>query len=315
MSIPRNVERQLAEAEALNAAAQAAAAQAAAGQPTVITDASQLLSQPPAPPQDPSPPPPPAPTPPTPPAPPPVDWEQKFKTLQGKYNAELPALRNEVQQLRRAQAPAPTPPAPTPAPKPTMDPKDIESFGAEMIEMVGRYAQQVAQQLNDKFEARIVAIEERINGVGQKAEVAREQAFFAVLAELVPDWEQVNIDDRWLAWLAEVDSFSGIVRQELLNNAQHNADARRAAAIFNAFKAQFAAPAPVSPPPAQLQPSTSGGSNQAPALEPPKPILTQAFVNKFYMDRDVHHRYRGREAEAQRIELEINLAAREGRIR
>jgi hypothetical protein len=229
------------------------------------------------------------------------------------FNAQVPALQAEVNRLKQtAPKPASEPPA-APA-KPTPDAKDIEAFGAEMVEMAVRYAQKAVEMSEARLDTRIRALEDKVNGVGQQAEVVREQQFFAVLAELVPDWEAINADDRWLMWLNEIDAFSGARRQDLLNHAQQTGEARRAAAIFKAFKDTLPkprAPEPVTP---QVQPASTGAATPVPVAPAAKPILSQKFVQKFFADRDVHQRYRGREAEAAQIEHEINLAAAEGRI-
>lgn len=312
MAIPKNVERQLAEAEALHQAA----LQATPGpDPTVITDASQLTQAAPPPVAPPAPP-----TPPAPPAPPAVDWEQRFKTVQGMYNAEVPslkaqnrtmesdltALKEQVRVLTQA-AQAAKPPERTP-----VDPKDIESFGTEMIEMVHRQAQAAHKALRDEFSARINALEEAVTGVSKKTTTTIENQFYASLRQMVPDWQQINADERWLAWLSEVDPTFGLPRQAALDHAHQTSDAGRVAALFNQFKAAHTPPKQESLE-SQVAPVSTGSAAPPAAAPAAKPRLSQKFVQQFYTDL-ARDRYKGREAEAARIEQEINLAAAEGRI-
>lgn len=312
MATPKIVERQLAEADAL----QQALIQATPGpDATIVTSASQLQE----PPAQPTPVAPPAT--PAPPAQPSVDWERKFKTMQGMYNTDVPALKaqnltmqsdvtalkEQVRVLTQAAQQATKP-----AERPPVDPKDIESFGADLIDMVQRQAQNAHKALRDEFSSRIAALEQAVNGVSQKAATSAENQFYATLRSLVPDWQQINTDERWLQWLSEVDPTFGLPRQAALDHAHQTGDPGRVAALFSQFKAALTPPKKESLE-SQVTPVGTGSAEppaQAPAA---RPRISEKFVRQFY--RDVaQNRYVGREAEAQRIEQEINLAAAEGRI-
>lgn len=315
MALPKTVERQLAQAEALQQSMQDAAAQP----PTdVLDNASQLPQAAPAPAAEVQP------APPAPPAPPPehtVNWEQKFKTIQGMYNAEIPrlqaqnrtyesdltSLKEQVRVLTTAAQQA-TKPKDTQA----VDPKDIEAFGADLIDMVRRQAAASHASLRDEFAQRISALEESVNGVSQKAAASQESQFYATLRSMVPDWQQINVDERWLAWLSEEDPTFGLPRQAALDRAHHTGDAGRVAALFTQFKNSLPKPRQESLD-NQVAPTGSGNPAPTPPVEAPRQRISQKFVQSFY--RDVaQNKYHGREAEAARIENEINLAAAEGRI-
>lgn len=322
MPVPRTVQRQLEQAESLQKA-QADAIAATSG--SVVENAQQLLEEPP-----PAPPPPseqpPAPAPAT---PPPENWEQRFKTIQGMYNAEVPtlraqvktqeselnALKEQVRVLTQAAAKA----KPEDKPKPQVDPKDVESFGADMIDMVQRYAQQVytqlAEQLSNQsaqFEERIRKLEEAVMGVRQTTETTLQNQFYATLEQLVPDWKTVNASEAWLAWLGEEDPIYGTTRQVALEVAHRRGDVERVARIFKAFKASRP-PKPSEALASQVSPSGSGGGATPAPPAPAKKMISQKFVQTFYDDL-ARGKYKGKEAEAARIEQEINLAAAESRI-
>lgn len=306
MALPEAIQRQ---------ADEAAAAEAALGQQTtapsevVLTDPSQLQSQ-----QAPQPA-----TQPTPPAPPAEDWQQKYKSLQGmfaqrtgelqaqtkRYESQMAAMQQQIDTLLQAATKG------KPADKDPVDPKDIENFGADMIEMVKRYAEQTARALEASFGKRIEALEHQVNGVSTRTEQTLEQQFYATLTKLVPDWEQTNKDPRWLAWLADNDPVYGAPRQAALEHAYQIKDAQRVANVFNAFAAAH----PVRPKGSLAdQVAPNGAATPAPTPAQAKPILTSKFVEKFYNEL-AKGRYAGREKEAAQIEAEINQAAAEGRIR
>lgn len=319
--LPKAIERQLAEAEKTQAALAEQAATAEAPRPSIEQTlvASELLKVE-APPVQ-VPPPAPAPTPAPAPATP-EPWEQRYRTLQGQYNAKVPALERQIQemseQLKALQAkPAPQPETPAP------NPKDVEDFGKDMVEMVHRNVEQQLAHFGRQFAGRLENVEKAVQTLSQGVQATSqttaytaEQMFFASLAREVPDYETINADPRFLGWLAEVDRIYGKPRQTALDDAAQNFDAARAAAVFRAFKEAIAPPpAPVAPAPSALEmqvaPNASGGSQLPTPVE--KPIFTDKQVNDFYNDV-ARGRFRGREQEQQRIEAAINLAAAEGRV-
>lgn len=320
MALPQAIQRLEDEA---NAITQQLQTQAPDAEP-VVTDASQLIPANEAPEA-----PPPAPTQPAPTAESADNYEHKFKTLQGKYNAEVPRLTRALQEAERKmqalqqqmdelRTKTETKQVETEA-KPTADPKDIENFGADLVDMVNRQAQSVystlVAQLNKQvssFDERIKALEQQVTGVSQKADTTLEQQFYAVLTGLVPDWEQINTDERWLAWLAEIDPVYGAPRQAALNAAHQALDPRRVANVFNAFKATLPTKKAADSLSAQVAPS--GAASSVPTAAPAKPILSSKFIENFYNDV-ARGRFSGREAEMQRLEAEISTAVAEGRVR
>lgn len=304
--LPKSVQRDLAISEAYDASFNAPPAT-----PEPVIEIPAASPEPVAPPPAPEPPP---------PAQPQgrgdAYWEQRLRTVQGMNDATVRNLAAEVQALKAAVTAKP-PPEP---PRPTVDPKDIDAFGADMIEMVNKQAERVHAALSknisalaESLDARMTAIEERFTGVTQQAAVSREEAFYAALAVSVPDWETVNADPAWLEWLAEVDPVYGTARQTSLSQAHSAFDAQRAVAIFKAFKASRPKPRPAESLATQVAPANSGAPT-LPAAPAAKRIWTGAEVSKFYNDQ-AQGKYRLRQAEADRMEAEIAQAGAEGRIR
>lgn len=316
--LPKAVQQQLEQAEAVQAQL------ANQEQVAVVTDASQLVAPPTPEPQAPAP---------VAPPPAPVDttnWEAKAKTLEGMLRTEVPNLRTQLLasqsqvaqlmgQVETLKSQLSTRPAdPEPAPKPTVDPRDIEQFGSDMMDMVQRYVTGAVAgikadvaKMTGTIESRVASLEQAVKGVSQKAEASLDSQFWTLLKELVPDYEDVNERTEWLAWLKEVDPLTGVERQHALAHAQKSLDARRVAAIFNLFKKELPPP-PAAALASQVSPGTGGA---APAVATPSApqLISEKFINDFY--RDVQKgKYVGREAEAQRIEHLIHQAASQGRI-
>ena len=256
-------------------------------------------------------------------------WEQRYKSLQGLFNARVNELQvsnkqlaQQVQQLTEKLNQV----TDTLAKKPELaaaavDPKDVEEFGQDLVGMVQRQVAAAVSGLLAKFdsiaqgfEKRLADVEKQLGGATQTAAMTAEQLFFVNLSKAVPDWEQINADERFLAWLGEADPVYGLPRQAALDAAHQVFDVSRVASIFNAFKSQFAAAKPeqtrtnvdkqVSPSKVATQPTVTAD----------KPIITQAQIQAFYKDVATG-KYRGRDAEAAKMERIINEAIAEGRVR
>jgi hypothetical protein len=201
--------------------------------------------------------------------------------------------------------------APKPAPQDPVDnAKDIETFGADLIAMVQRYAEGQQAATN----ARLDALEQKVGNVVQRTEVNAEQVFFDKLAVTVPDAEAINADPAWLVWLGTKDAFTGRPYQEALNDARSKLDVTRVTAIFNAFKqvsVQAAVPL-ASGLEDQINPQ-GVGSPPTPPAKPPV-FLSEKSILDFYNDVG-RGLYAGRDAEMNAKEAQINLAVAEGRVR
>lgn len=320
MALPRAIQAQVEQANALLEAAnkppetppQEPQAQVAtlAPDPAPAAPAPQATSEPQAQPQ-----------------PQPDVWEHKYKTLQGLFNREVPTLQSKVKDLEsqlqeavaRLNKAADDKARPAEPEKPAADPEDVENFGSDLVEMVQRVSQHVLGRAANVFEAKAAALEQRLaqleqalRGTTQTVAVTAEQAFFDRLTKLVPDWEAINANQAFLAWLGEIDPILGQPRQVALDAAQQTLNADRAAAVFKTFAATL--PAASKSNNLDKQVSPKGSASAAPPA-PAQPVTyTQQQVVDFYNAKR-RGEFRGREKEAAQYEAEINLAIAEGRVR
>lgn len=250
-------------------------------------------------------------------------WEKRYKTLQGLHNqnmadlkgrlqardSELATLRKEVEELKKAK------------PAPTVDPKDAEAFGEDLIAMVQRVVEAKLGHSGAQAESRIADLETRLEGTRNVAAQTAEGLFIQNLAVQVPDYETLNFDQGFLDWLAQMDEVYGEPRQAALDRAVNALDAVRVARVFNAYKATLAPPvqqpaAPAKPSPqSQLERQVAPRASSSPAAQAPEPqrTYTASEVTKFYDDVS-KGRYAGRQEEMIRKEAAINAALAEGRI-
>jgi hypothetical protein len=258
------------------------------------------------------------PAPPPAPVPPSEDWEHKYRTLQGvnqRHTADLKQritdLEAHIEQLARAPVAAPATVAPT------LNPQDAETFGADLVEMVRRTAQAEGGATVRELQGRIAQLEQQLAGSTAVASKTADEVFYERLEKMVPDWETVNKDEGFLAWLAEIDPMYGTPRQAALTSAGNARDVNRVATVFNTYKGQVPAqPKPATRQEPQVSPQSSG--NGATHLSPEaqagtKPVITIQQVEAFY--RDVARgMWRGREQEMAQHEAVINAALAENRI-
>ena len=252
-------------------------------------------------------------------------WKARYDTIAGKYNAEVPRLHDTLRQTEvqlaelrgrvSAQPPAPA----TPPPAPLVTEGDETKFGSDLIDMARRVAREemravaAAMAQLEQLVRGLVPQVQKVQQVEQQVQGTREEQFYGQLAIAVPDWETVNKDPKWLAWLSEYDPVAGRTRQQSLDEAAKSFDSRRAAALFKLFKgvqpAPTPSPAPVNPELArQVAPSRSSTTTPAPQA---KKQWSAAEYTYWVDPRRVHDTENGK---LQEMIAEMDRAIAEGRV-
>jgi len=235
--------------------------------------------------------------------------EHRYKVLQGKYNSEVPRLsaenkdlKSRLQQLEHDLEVLKN----TKPPEALVKPEEIEQYGEGLIDVARRIAR---EELAGK-EAEIDALKARIDSLTNVTTQNVEAGFFKSLTEMVPDWEQINQDNKFLAWLEEIDELTGESRQSLLSRAEKSRDAARTAKFFNAYKKTSSTWAANNT--QALDSQIAPPTNKAPNTPPAKKIWTRGEVSDFYARM---RRGEIEDKDAVAIEADIMAAQIEGRIR
>jgi hypothetical protein len=253
-------------------------------------------------------------------------WQAKFFTLKGKYDAEVPRLHAQMKEMnaqvqalisenmavKAAQQTA------QPAPVQTLiTEQDKEAFGSDLLDLIDRateskiagFRERESQLLNEVKE-----LKGRLGNVSERQVVSDKDRFIAGLSQQVPDWEALNVDQGFLAWLSEVDPVYGLPRQAALNNAYEALDATRTASIFKQYKLTLPqAPARKNQELQRQVAPTRSRTSTAPATSSTEPrTFTQGEIAQFY---DEWRRGYIDEADAVKIEQEIAAAVSAGRVR
>lgn len=241
----------------------------------------------------------------------PAYWKQRFQVTQGMLKSfqdrqgeahaardrELAELREKVRSLESERK--------TSASELDLQafftPQQIEQFGEEQCKAMAYAATKAARdQAQAMIDAEVKPIQERSKADAQRVDDAKESAFWEQLAEIVPDFEQIDTSADWLEWLAEPDDATGLVRQDILDRHRSARNARGVAKVFDGFKASRAKPAPLVAPPR----SVGAGAPPAPAA-PAKGYPTRDEIRDFYRRSAMR-----KVGEKERVEFEERLRSR-----
>lgn len=260
-------------------------------------------------------------------------FEQKYKTLQGMYNADVPRLNSQVQELmQRGQqmeqlvatmqaVPVPTPEPPAP-PASSLTDDEVEEYGESIDimrkvsqEIAGGYQQQLAamQTKIDQLQGTVVP---RVEQLASQQAQSNEQTFWSALTRDVPNWRDINDNQDFQSWLLETDPLSGLTRQTYLDDAQRNLDIVRVASFFTSW--QSATGAVIAQPnrtASELERQVSPGKGRS-------TTATQAGALKTYTPNDITKffekvrtgGFKGKETQRDAIERDIFAAQSDGRI-
>ena len=261
-------------------------------------------------------------------------YEQRWRTAQGMLNAELPRLQTENQQLTgrlqhmeqlisTMQATPDASPEPE-KPKSLLTEDEVEEYG-ESIDIMRKVNQETAdtQQiqidlLNTTIQQLQGQIVPRVEQIASQQAQSTEQNFWSALSSAVPNWREINDSPEFQAWLLEIDPLTNMTRQTYLDGAQRDMDAGRVAQFFASWtQANGTTPA---------QPNRSASDSELAKQVVPgkgrsigvprgntKNTYTPQDITNFFKDvRD--GKFRGKEAERDKIERDIFAAQSDGRI-
>lgn len=317
MALPRQVEAQLRELEALEK-------QLAEGQNPAPAEPNRTPAEPP---QDPQP----APAEPKPvePTPTPTEpvvaeekWEQKYKTLKGMYDAEVPRLhadmrdlKAQVDNLRKAAETKPAEQAKPAVAEKLVTDADVEAFGSDLIEVQRKVAREVAAEFRgelDAMRAENGKLREQLNSTDtQVSEAGFEQRLY----RMVPDFAAVNADPQWINWLNEIDPLLRAPRSSVAQQAFNRGDAEGVAHYVSLFRQTISSVEPTADKTneleLQIQPNRSATST--PPNSQKGKMYTNADIEKMFR-KATDLGIRGQTDAAKKLEAEIDAAFMEGRV-
>ncbi len=223
----------------------------------------------------------------------PAYWRHRASAINGFWKADKTRFLGQIDTLKKQVSDQALKIAQLEAAKPVttedidltayFSPEQIEELGEAQCKAVAETARKMATQtVQAQVKALVEPLQQERADEAKRAQEAREAEFFAALTELFPNWQAVDADDRWKAWLRQMDSATGFERQDLLERAMSRGDAPRVAGMLNQFMDTLgqATPVPPEPPvvPAGSAAGVGGGSPATAVTSYP----TRAEIKAFY---------------------------------
>ena len=171
-------------------------------------------------------------------------FKQKYATLRGKYDAEVPRLHQQVKELtdqmnairEEAQA-AKKAEAEKPKEKVSyVTDADREEYGDDLIDFQRRVAKEVSQDYEERFEQQSRVIQDLQSKISNTDNQVGEVGFTQKLNALVPGFDQLDNDERWVAWLNEIDPMTRGPRRDQAQAAFNSGDAEAVAHYVSLFR-------------------------------------------------------------------------------
>jgi hypothetical protein len=264
-----------------------------------------------------------------------LTYEQRWRSLQGMYNADTTRLRAENNQMNQRvsqleqlisslSAPQQGQPAQGTAARLITD-KDTEEYG-DSIDVMRRAArEELSEAYREIADLKRTVMQVQTNVVPKVESVVQRQAltaentFWSELSAIVPDWREINANQGFHSWLLEVDPLSGMNRQTYLDVAQGQLDAYRVGEFFRTWQSSngnSAAQQPRNVAATQLEKQIAPGRGRTTSSATTgneAKSYSRTDIAKFFDDVR-KGMYKGKEQERDRIERDIFAAQREGRI-
>lgn len=212
-------------------------------------------------------------------------WKHRFNVTNGILRKEREDRKAQVVEMtqRLNELTAELQAARDSAPSGPIDlgeyftPEQIEEIGeSAALAMATTIKQNVRNEVTKAIKTQVEPLR-----AAKETEVAdrqrdRTQAFTDRLAELVPDYVEIDESDEWKAWLME-ENGDGLERQEVLNKHIAVLNADRVAGMFKTYLAAKTRPTP------PITPSGTGATPAAAiARQTPMSRPTPSEIKEFY---------------------------------
>ena len=257
------------------------------------------------------------------------DWQQKYRSLQGMYNADVPRLNAEnrdlssrVSQLEGLLGSMQEPAQQTPVQSEKLiTDDDVKEYGDSIAVMRKAAREEVSQEIAQLRQqlGQLQGVLPQVQQVQAQQKKSGEQTFWSTIASEVPNWNDINNDPDFQSWLLAIDPLTGISRQTYLEDAQKNLDASRVVNFFRTWEGESGktntAQVDRTAQQSQLQKQVAPGRsrNNGVKASGQNRTYTPNDIQEFYADVR-KGKYKGRDDERGRIERDIFAAQQEGRI-
>ena len=254
------------------------------------------------------------------------DFKQKYSTLRGKYDAEVPRLHQQVRemtdelaQIRQDITASKAEPTPSTARVSLVTDEDRAEYGEELLDVQRRVAQEVSHDYEDRIGQQDAVIKELQDKLAATGSQVGSMDFSQRLVQAVPDWSNIDKDERWYAWLDEHDPMLRGPRRVQAQQAFDQGDVEAVAHYVTLWKDTLAEPNAEKVTrqqelEKQVAPNSSANSVRTPSA---------SQNTRQYSSREVDAAWtkvrtlntNGKYADAEKLEAELTAAYLEGRVK
>jgi hypothetical protein len=234
-------------------------------------------------------------------------WRDRYLTLKGKYDAEVPRLASQVKDLMEK--------ATSGTPKEKVEP-DAKNEIDEFEEVYGTdFVNKIRKVIDQEVQTRIHPVTEKVDSIATMQDEAASESFKSYLDDNAVGWRDLwdGKDKGFIKFLGQKDPMGLNTYGEYLTRFNNDWDAEGMTKIFNIYKENK--PTKKSndlskEQEAMIAPSRTKSTNTPTAGE--KTIWTEETMKQFESD-DRNGKYSDEESQAKWADL--LAAASEGRIR
>lgn len=238
-------------------------------------------------------------------------WEARYRSLDGMIQSrdrQIEQLHQLIAGMQQAQKTGESAPEPKGPKGNLITPDDEDSFGADMVDMVRRACQDEFARLSRPLADAIEQLKQSVQGVSNVTAMTVQERFEDQLTRAVPNWRQIDADPKFIAWLQ-----ASPTRDRMFKEAAAHRVVEDIAYMFDEY-ANKHAPAPAA---ARTDDRLSKMVAPGKAKSGPTPAQTQETKKQWTRSEIAavyasKHTYKAEEF--NRIEREIALAQREGRV-
>lgn len=256
-------------------------------------------------------------------------YKQRYLTLKGKFDAQVPRLQQDVKSLNMTvtRLQEENTRLKVTVESKTTDPSggsdqtiDVDAFNdyGDEFSTLARTVKRL-QEENATLRSSVQNISGDFQLQKQSDSKAKSSAYMekvvSHVASLGQEFDQLNTDRDFLNWLRQVAPGDVEPRLTKLRRAQDNMDLESTTLIFNDYMGTLNKKPSHEVKQPNIQPTPQvTGSDVAPPTSPNTRMWTRSQIKQFYSDK-MRGLFKGREQDAEDIEADIHAASNEGRIR
>ena len=244
------------------------------------------------------------------------DYESQYRTLQGKYDAEVPVLYRQIAELQvklaEITAAHKTAAAPAPAPAPT-EPASLVYLRKEMPEFEDAVKYMINSTVTGLLNEKMGDVTAKVGNLENTVVENAGTAFFKYMDDNVKNWRTINDMPDFMGWLKEADRRSGRSKYDLIQEAFTSLDGPRVSTFFADFIEEEAAKKKSKKPGMEKFAAPDAGGPGDPNVGKAEITITRADITKFYNDV-AKGIYKGDPESMKKRETEINAAIAAGKV-